>query len=316
MVCGGLRGNTVRTYSSAQKQYIDFCETFGLIPVPATETVLLRYLAYLNHKSTKSKQGLASSSMSVYLSAVRSLHVMQGAPAPPTSSPRIMLALKSVQINNPPPVQKLPICFQLLSHMCNMLHNDYDGLVWKAALSLGFFGCLRGAEYCLVHHFRDKNVVLVEPPVANSISFGDHNGLPYMLYSVKVSKTTTHGFKKYIGCSHNDVCAVCYMWTYLKMRASLCPIQPGSPLFVFSNGEILDKSTLNRQIKHLVSSLGIDPTQYTSHSLRAGSATEGSKSLSESEIARLGLWKSQAYKSYIRPDELQQIYVASKLVGN
>ena len=46
---------------------------------------------------------------------------------------------------------------------------------------------------------------------------------------------------------------------------------------------------------------GIDPTKYSGHSMRAGAATTAADNLFEdSEIKRLGRWKSNAYEIYLR----------------
>ena len=82
-----LKQNKKRTYSSAQSRFIKFCDMYKQVVMPVTEDTLLLYVSYLF------EEGLVGSSIRVYLSAVRSLHVFAGKPYP-TDINRLKLALK------------------------------------------------------------------------------------------------------------------------------------------------------------------------------------------------------------------------------
>ena len=43
----GVAQNTAKTYRAAQKRYLEFCERFSLQPLPATEQVLILFVAEL-----------------------------------------------------------------------------------------------------------------------------------------------------------------------------------------------------------------------------------------------------------------------------
>ncbi len=64
LVQSGLRLNTNRTYNSAQQSYITFCSQFDLIPLPASERALLRYIAHMSYS-------VKGSSLHVYMSAIK-----------------------------------------------------------------------------------------------------------------------------------------------------------------------------------------------------------------------------------------------------
>ena len=72
----GLAESTQRTYSCGQKKYLSFCRAGSFRAVPATETVLCRFVASM------AKAGLKHRTMKVYLSAVRFLHIAEGAGDP------------------------------------------------------------------------------------------------------------------------------------------------------------------------------------------------------------------------------------------
>ncbi len=93
----GLRLSRKQTYSSAQRSFISFCNTFSLAPIPANEQTILWYIAYTQSKAIK------ASSLKVHLSAIRSLHILSGSIVPPTSIPTVNLILKAIYDNGPGP---------------------------------------------------------------------------------------------------------------------------------------------------------------------------------------------------------------------
>ena len=121
----------------------------------------------------------------------------------------------------------------------------------------------------------------------------------FSLY-LKRSKTDTanHGVTIFIGCSEQEVCAYCSLVKYLKTRqlSSL-----NDPLFQDPLGNFLNKNTFVSAMRLALAFSGIDPKNYSGHSMRAGSATTAADNLFEdSEIKRLGRWNSNAYEIYLR----------------
>ena len=292
---GGLRYNTQRTYTAAQRQYLNFCHKYGIPPIPADESVLLRYIAHMHSVPGRNSTSLSHNTMQVYLSAVRSLHVLSGYPPPALSTPRITLALKSVAAQGSQPVKKLAITYTFLCQLLSKLPQTYDAAVWRAALLLGYAGGLRGSEYTL---FVDSsnNTVVHEPPRIDAVRFGNHEGMCYMVYKVVKSKTTIHPFYKYIACNSKVMCPVCQMYSYLCIRAAGRSLSPDAPLFQFSDGNPLTKQLLNAGIKSLVAGCGVDPTNYSSHSLRIGILSCGhAAGMSDQQLASLGNWRSDAF---------------------
>ena len=83
---------------------------------------------------------------------------------------------------------------------------------------------------------------------------------------------------------------------------SLYPLEPAFPLFRFSSGLDLSYRLYNSIIKRLVQLVGLDPSSYSSHSVRAGAATQAARAgLDPDSIKCLGRWRSQAYMVYLRP---------------
>ena len=77
---------------------------------------------------------------------------------------------------------------------------------------------------------------------------------------------------------------------------------PGDPFFKIDD-RALDRVTLVNHIKQLATSLGLDSSRYSGHSLRIGGATSAAEAgLSQWQIKLLGRWNSQAYQVYIKQD--------------
>lgn len=308
LVSSGLQPSTNRTYNSAQRSYIKFCQQYKLIAVPTNEQILLWFVAHLHAR------GIKSNSMQVYLSAVRSVHVLNGFQAPVTFTPRIKLALKAAFELGDPAKPKAPITYPLLVRMIDLVSHGYDSYMWSALLTLAFYGALRGAEYSLV--MGSGGTVMAQPPVVNSISFGiAPYGVKFMTFRISKSKTQPHGFTAVIGCSGTRVCAVCAMTAYLAARHRANQLQANKPLFLLYNGQVITKDLVNTKIKSLVSQLDLPPADYTTHSLRAGSVTSAgfTNQFADWELQQLGHWSSDTYRRYIRNTDLHQVTYASRI---
>lgn len=101
------------------------------------------------------------------------------------------------------------------------------------------------------------------------------------------------------------------------LNHNFCPVQAlktfttefkhsSGPLFTFKSGRPVPHSYVTAQLKHAVSFIGLDTSQYAGHSFRIGAATEAAKSgLAENVIQQLGRWHSSAIKRYIRINSFQ-----------
>jgi site-specific recombinase XerD len=142
LMSAGLKTNTHRIYNSAQKRYLNFCELYHLEALPATEDVLLLYVAFLFD------QGLKGSTIRVYLAAIRSLHVFLNFVYPQESN-RLRLAVKGVVSQSAPPSRKFPITIDILTRMLSAISSRFDFKLIAAAMCCCFFGCFRCSEFCL-----------------------------------------------------------------------------------------------------------------------------------------------------------------------
>ena len=129
LVDAALHTNTHRTYGSAQRKYLDYCNLYHYTALPASDTVLINFVAYLF------EQGLKGTSIKVFLAAIRSLHIMHGL-FPQVYSERLHLALKGAIRLSKPPNRKAPITFKILSELILLLENRHDSILLKAVMTL------------------------------------------------------------------------------------------------------------------------------------------------------------------------------------
>jgi len=261
----GIRSSTARTYTSAQKRYLAFCDTFLLTALPATEELLLLYIAHLDRALLK------GSSIRVYLAAVRSLHIEEGFKYDLSDSQRVKRTLRALTISAPPPKQKRPITSDILARMQGCIPPGYNGGVLWAAMTLAFFGCLRAGELCVQSAFDPKiNLCLAD------VTYYTHMDSDYLCVRIKRSKTDSlnKGFQAVIGCTMSPVCSHCSMRRMLTVRAaSHLPRDNDSPLFFLSSASPVTKAYLVTATRSILKELGLDAAQFGGHSYRAGAAT-------------------------------------------
>ena len=287
LVQSGLRTTTRKTYSSAQKSYMKFCDDYNLLALPCSEDTVLLFIAYLH------STGCKGSTIRVYLSAVRSLHVEEGYGNPMDNYLRVKQALRASDRISPNPTRKMPITLDILSKMHSLIGSSTrDKMIW-AAFTLSFFGCLRAAEVTISDKFRPSADLCRE-----DVTFIDNIDDPFMSIHIKTSKTdkTSLGFNVIVACVPHTACAYCAMSTYLSTQK----LSSKDALFQ-SNGTHLTRTLFQKLVKLYISALGYSSTNYSGHSFRSGCATSAAAAgMLDWEIKLLGRWASDTYQRYIR----------------
>ena len=120
LISSSRRPNTRRTYSSAQRKFMDFCNEYNFSYLPCSQQTLLYYIAFLYSKCFK------LSYIKVYLSVIRSMHVESGFDNSLDDCIRLDLALRTIAISSEGPKQKLPVTLQLLASVKRHLDDTYN----------------------------------------------------------------------------------------------------------------------------------------------------------------------------------------------
>ncbi len=291
----GLADNTLRVYRTGQKRYLEFCNRTGLCGVPASESVVCKFVAQL------AMEGLKHRTIKSYMAGVRHLHIGEGLGDPflPSWSKLhyVLRGVKRSQGDRDKRV-RLPITPPLLRKMKIIWDDqaeDSDIVMLWAACCLAFFGFLRAGEFTVPDDSSfDPSVHLcwgdlaVDKPVNPAV----------LSVTLKASKTDPFrkGITLYIGRATSDLCPVSAVLAYLTVRGK----KPG-PLFVFKDGKPLTRQRLVSAVREALRCAGVEADKYAGHSFRIGAATTAaSRGLEDSTIQTLGRWRSLAYLEYIR----------------
>lgn len=297
MVTEGLAANSRRTYSRGVDKYIEFCTFYRLNPLILSEWNTLRFITHLVDV------GMAPSTIKVYMAGLRAWLINQGAQDVSLYTQKVKWALKSAERRAPVPIQAKPIDYSMLLRIYRFIPLSYFNMVGFTAMLVGYFGCLRAAEYlpdpgqAPPIYPKDLTIVLDVDP-------------PYAVLLISTSKTAPKGFKVVLGCTYTKVCSVCWLSHLLRVR----PFNPQAPIFAIARNQVLSRSQFSRFIRDSMMAASIDPSGYTPHSLRAGAATRAAIiGRPEADIQSLGRWRSSAYRAYIRPQDQWSATLSAEL---
>ena len=284
----GLADSTHRTYgAAAQRQFLSFCDNYGLAPLPASEDTLILSVTSLAAR-------IKPQSINFYLADVRSLHVSNGYDNPLTPGLRLKQTLRGIERNHfAPPKRKMPITFDLpckIHVFVNFRSND-DVVYW-AAITWGHF---------LLFNKRRKVYVMQQGalwPLTQSRPRWRHfSSVPRRSALLDGAHKTVENWPT----TGQGVCPACAMKSNLALQRSRPNMSEESLLFLLENNQALTKQQLVTFVSHLLRLIGVDPTAYGRHSFRIGGSTSASYAgLADYEIQMLGSWKSDCYKTYVR----------------
>ena len=154
-----LADSTWKTYREVQSEYLAFCSSLGAPPVPASEDLLIFYVA------NSMLRQLARSTIQVYLSAVRNYHIMQRVADPLASRPKLNLFIRGVKRSAKRAQDtRLPITPFVVAKILDVLKghpSNYTNIMFWAACCLGFLRI--PAEWRVYFSLRDELQSSVPP---------------------------------------------------------------------------------------------------------------------------------------------------------
>ena len=135
----GLAASTSRVYSAGINKYLFMCHELSIPPTPASEHLLCKFVTYL------ALNNISSSTIKVYLSRVRQLHIRESLPPLPTVAmpklAQVLRGIKTSQAETQPQLfrsQHLPITPEILRQI-------------KAAFLTCFFGFFHSGEINIMY---------------------------------------------------------------------------------------------------------------------------------------------------------------------
>ena len=311
----GVAPSTRRTYRAGVRHYVSFCKLYDIPPWPASETTLRYYCVH-------AYRTLSHGSIMVYLAGVRHGHLERGYADPTVDLPLLTYLCRGIrrhQGTSSSRAERKPISTQLLLALqCGLSQNHSlptrdRKLLW-AAITLGFYGFLRGGEFTTQHpqsYQRGRHLLRRDINMSSK----------HFSVSIKGSKTAPFGATAQIlvAATGTPTCPVRAMREFLRATSEHLPA--ARPLFTLTSGKYLTRQVLTDWIRSLLQATGLTSAQaahYSSHSLRIGAATEAAAvGLPDWLIQSAGRWRSEAYKRYIRAPKRALLAVAPALArGN
>ena len=293
----GLAESTQRAYRSGSNRYQRLCQEANLTPYPASEPVVLLFIAHLH------KARLAHGTVKSYLAAIHYEQIRRGLGNPSIHDmPQVEYVLKGVKKATPACTRtRLPITPDILRALKRVWHQEANQrnakMLWAAAC-LCFAGFLRSGEAtCPSEQSFDPATHLCFTDVAvNS------RAAPTALrVTIKASKTDPfrQGVTLHIGVAGGALCPVAAILRYMVARGN-----EEGPLFCWEDGRYLTRDRFVKSVRAALTRAGYKAENYSRHSFRIGAATTAAqRGLQDSLIQTLGRWESSAYTRYIRTAE-------------
>lgn len=257
-------------------------------PAPLDDVVT--FISYLFHR------GYAPSSATSYVAAISFWHKINNMPDH-TANFLVTKALEGYRRMRPTFDSRIPITYETL---CSIIHilpavcfSKYEASLFSAAFSLAFFGLFRVSEIVV-----SSGQHVARASHMDDISITPTNKCQTITVRLRVSKTSQSGASVSVPICQvsGEVCAVDLMARYLKLRCSLSDY-----LFCHVNGQPLTRYQFGAILSKCVEYLQLPSRSYRTHSFRIGAATWlSSRGVSDDVIKKMGRWKSDAFKKYIR----------------
>lgn len=179
---------------------------------------------------------------------------------------------------------------QLLEATSCQCSSAYEAALFKASFCLDFFAALRVGELVLPARARAGGLMMNDVLANNALHI-----------QIRWSKMYVLGRSEWVPLHsvQGPACPVSVISEILAYRTQGCQFlvhEDGSPVSRFQFQSVLKKCLVHA---------GVSPEEYGTHSLRIGAETEAARTgFSNSELQRIGRWRSACFAGYVLPELL------------
>ena len=288
-----------------------FCEIYGKDPFAVSPRLAQEYICYLYQFTDVTEKGASRR-----LTALGHFWKCHGYNWDRTRFPTICAMMRGYRKIKPSKSRpRNPFTFFHLKKAFKWINlNTYNGLLMASTLSIGYFFGGRIGEYS--PHSREdwKSIVLRE-----DLQFiGNSTNPRGLIIDFKLHKTNKFGI--YSGkveciCSCNlGICPVHIIYKFVRYRDSEYGPSLKHPLLLQLKELPLPQYAVNHMIKNLILKMGLDPKLYSSHSLRAGRATDLARAMKPAWfIKKWGRWRSDCWQDFYAKLDMSDIAKISNL---
>lgn len=290
----GNKKSTQRTYRSAYLMFTRF--NLGLDEMPELlDDQLAMFVAY------RVQKGDYSNTIGSYLSGIKSMLALDGIQIN-TRTARLRALIKACKYRHDRVIQRMPIKENLLVRIVKqvdrMFHKQpYLASLYRCMLVMGYFGMLRVGEMAKGDHpvlARDVHLSHRLKKVQVILRTSKTHGLGDQPHYVKFD---THDSRAYLYNKH--FCPYEIVREYIDIRGARW--DNNDLFFVFSDHSPVKPYQLSAVLRKALRLLGVDPSDFGTHSLRIGHVTQlDHRKVSLDVIRRRGRWRSNIIYHYIR----------------
>jgi len=275
-----------RAVTATVRQYEAFCLQEGLTSFPVASLAVESFLVFFVRKNAGSAKSLRLKLRQLKrFCLISSIPWLSAADALLVSDLRRLLEYQDTF----PSRQAQPLVIALLLKIDAFLSLSLSDSVCRAMLWLGHDGLLRVSELVCGHQAYDFTFNTART-----------------LMSLRLWRDKTHRSGSFVSVSFQLRPGPCAVRAVLALFDMLdLWVKPRS--FVFpalsarSMSYTVSKSFIQRRIKSLVALIGLNPRVFSTHSLRAGGATDlFVAKVPYGHIMKMGRWKSLAFLMYFR----------------
>lgn len=276
-------------YKNAWLRLLRFDPSISNLPV--ANYTICNFIAFLF------KTNFSSATIASNISAISFVHKILGT-YDPTQSFLVRKLLRGCQNLSKPCDSRLPITPELLKRIIEALPkvvpNYHFQLLIQAVFLIAFNAFMRLGEL-FARNPSGQSKILQRDDVSFLHSQGIM-GAQLILRDYKHNKEKTPLIIFLTGCPGSNMCPVDALAKYLSVFK-----HNSGPLFQFMDGKPVPGSFITAQLHKIIEFLGLNSKYYKGHSFRIGAATHAANlGFSENYIQKLGRWKSNAMRRYIR----------------
>lgn len=283
-----LAPGTHKAYDRFWERFLCFVSTsvVHFSPLPATPDCVSDFVAHLHILA------FAPSSISSHLSAISHFHNISGFTDPCENfiTRKMLVGCRKINFRSDTRKPLLNNHIQLLCQAVKEMfaHVPYLKYLYMALILTAFNGFFRLGELLPATISSADKVVQITDLSSSSKS------VRLKLRNHKTNKSDKPTLILMKPLQTN--CPVKALNNYLSMRG-----QSAGPLFLLANNSPLTLPSFREVFKLLLRLANLSPVHYKLHSFRIGACTQAILSgTPENEVMRMGRWKSNAFKRYIR----------------
>ncbi|ETN00772.1 hypothetical protein PPTG_17742 [Phytophthora nicotianae INRA-310] len=236
----------------------------------------------------------------------------------PRLLPQHELVLQGMRRLSPPRQERSPVSQEMLKHIFGLpLQRPAPRHLWAAVL--GFFFCLRGAEYLSVSSKRHRyclQVSDVSVKDANSNSTSEYASASAVSITLRGRKTDQNGrttTRTLDKSEHPPVCPV-FAALLLLRNASAINMSGDEPICSSSPGRVLSAEPMSNVLRSAAKACDVNPSNISTHFQRVGGATALHAAGVDADTIRMhGRWSSDAYQIYIRQRDAASLQLARRM---